>query len=138
MIKKTLTIAAVMIMMALACRGGNDNPDDFVAKMQFASTVCNLGDISAGSGDHSVRFPFVNTGNAPLVITYLHASCSCARATYPRQPIAPGDSAGIDVVFNPKNLPEGSFKRAIVLRANTQPEKHHLNIIGNIPALPEK
>lgn len=89
-----------------------------------------MGELKASSGKRNVDFRFVNSGNAPLVITYLHAACACTRADYPRTPIAPGDSGTIKVVFNPATLPAGDFRRAIVIRTNAEPSKHIINIIG--------
>lgn len=64
--------------------------DDFTPVISFEKNITDLGDIDSAGGDREFEFRFVNSGNAPLVLTYVHASCGCVRLKYPRQPIAPG------------------------------------------------
>ena len=74
----------------------------------------NFGLVDKAEGEKRFEFRFVNSGNAPLVLTYVHASCSCVRLEYPRQPIAPGDSSFIAGRLNPATIHETDFKRSIL------------------------
>ncbi len=108
------------------------NVDDFAAKISFAKTVENVGIVSRDTADIHFDFTFVNTGNAPLVLTYVHPSCSCMRLEYPRRPIAPGDSGRISTVFLPSTIHQKDFKRHILIKSNAEQPPVRLFIIGKI------
>lgn len=106
--------------------------DDFNARMDFDYTSFNIGEISRNKGELPFTFQAVNSGNAPLVLTYVHPSCGCVRLNYPRHPIAPGDTLRISGIFNPHSLNDGGFKRNILVRSNAVPPQTRLFIIGKI------
>ncbi len=45
-------------------------------------------------------FSFTNTGNAPLIISDYKVACTCTKITYPKNPIAPNQSASIHLSFD--------------------------------------
>ena len=47
-------------------------------------------------------FQFTNSGDAPLIISNAKGSCGCTVPNYPKEPIAPGATASIDVTFDSK------------------------------------
>ncbi|WP_297071613.1 DUF1573 domain-containing protein [uncultured Duncaniella sp.] len=106
--------------------------DDFSARMSFDKTVVDLGELNKADGEKPFNFQLVNSGNAPLVLTYLHASCGCMRLSYPRQPIPPGDTVNISGILNPHSLNSGDFKRNVLVRSNAEPSQARLFIIGKI------
>ncbi len=68
-------------------------------EMTFESNRWNFGDIKDGDVvDH--EFKFKNTGNAPLEIRNVTASCGCTQPSFPFMPIAPGEEGVIGVTFN--------------------------------------
>ena len=60
-----------------------------LTSLKMDKTVHDYGAICKGSS-HSADFKITNTGNNPLVIFRISVSCGCTRATYDKQPIAPG------------------------------------------------
>ena len=50
----------------------------------------------------SYSFRFTNSGDAPLIISNAKGSCGCTVPNYPKEPIAPGATASIDVTFDSK------------------------------------
>jgi hypothetical protein len=64
-------------------------------------------------------FNFQNSGKVPLIITGYDVTCSCTRATYPEEPILPGEEGQIHVTFD-TNDKIGWQYRKVVLRANTK------------------
>ena len=88
------------------------------AKISFLETTHNFGSFSEKLGSVSCVFSFVNTGDAPLIITRATASCGCTRPEFPMQPVAPGDSGQIKVTYNAVGRP-GSFEKNISVYANT-------------------
>ncbi|MDE5665295.1 MAG: DUF1573 domain-containing protein [Duncaniella sp.] len=111
---------------------GPQNVDDFNPVISFEKNNINFGLVDKSEGDKKFEFRFVNTGNAPLVLTYVHASCSCVKIEYPRHPIAPGDSSMITGRLNPSTIHETDFKRSILVRTNANPPQTRLFITGKI------
>lgn len=101
------------------------------AKISFLETTHNFGSFSEKLGSVSCVFSFVNTGDAPLIITRATASCGCTRPEFPMQPVAPGDSGQIKVTYNAVGRP-GSFEKNISVYANTDPERTTLIIKGSV------
>lgn len=99
------------------------------AKISFKETVHNFGSFSEKLGKVSCSFSFVNTGDKPLIITRVTASCGCTRPEFPLQPIAPGDSGKIKITYNAVGRP-GSFDKNIMVYANTDPERTVLVVKG--------
>lgn len=62
---------------------------------------------------------FVNTGDAPLIISDYEVSCSCTKAFFSKAPIAPKDSSSIRVTFD-SNGKIGWQYRKVKLIANTK------------------
>ncbi|MDV7396430.1 DUF1573 domain-containing protein, partial [Arthrospira platensis SPKY1] len=53
----------------------------------------------------SRTFTLTNTGEAPLILSNARGSCGCTVPQWPREPIAPGESATIKVDFNTTHKP---------------------------------
>lgn len=63
------------------------------------TAVYNFGEIIEGEkAEHT--FQLVNTGTKNFVISRAEGSCGCTVPLYPKEPIAPGDTASIQVTFN--------------------------------------
>jgi len=90
----------------------------------------DFGDIDQNSTNEKI-FKFTNTGKDPLVITNAKGSCGCTVPEYPREPIAPGESGDIKVVYSPGNQ---QFKqtKSITITANTDPETTVLKVYANV------
>ena len=74
-------------------------------------------------------FKFTNTGEAPLIISEVKASCGCTTPSWPKGVIKPGESDIIKVVYNSKGHP-GTFSKGIVVTSNTYPNQIVLKISG--------
>ncbi len=62
-------------------------------------------------------FVLTNTGKAPLIIRRVAVTCGCTTTSYPKVPIAPGDSARIDVSYNTEGRP-GNFNKNVTVYSN--------------------
>ncbi len=85
-------------------------------QMTFETTEFEFGEINQGDKvEHT--FNFKNTGTAPLLITNARASCGCTVPEWPKEPIAPGKSGKIDVVFNSRGK-SGNQNKAVTITTN--------------------
>jgi len=81
--------------------------------------VYDFGTITEGDTvEHN--FAFTNTGEFPLIINNITASCGCTTPEWPRDPIAPGQQSSIKVRFNSKGK-MGMQNKTITIFANTEP-----------------
>lgn len=76
-------------------------------------------------------FKFTNTGDQPYVISSARGSCGCTVPSYPKTPIAPGETSEIDVVFDSKGK-KGDITKTVTLIGNTDPNVTKLTIKGKI------
>lgn len=100
-------------------------------KIEFTETNHDFGSFSESIGSVTCEFKFKNTGDSPLVITRVTASCGCTRPEYPKEPIASGKTGKIKVTYNAKGRP-GRFLKNVYVYANTDPDKQILYIKGNV------
>ena len=70
-----------------------------------------------------------NAGNEPLVFVKAHVSCGCTGINYPETPIQPGDTATVDISYNPSGRP-GQFNKQVIFITNTEPKRSLLEITG--------
>ncbi len=72
-------------------------------------------------------FTFTNSGNEPLIISDAKGSCGCTVPKYPKNPVAPGETGEIEVVYKP-GTQKGNQMKTVTLVANTQPTQTVLKI----------
>ena len=110
-------------------------------KMEFETSVMDYGLIEHIS-DGKREFVLTNTGNAPLIISNAKGSCGCTVPTWPKAPIAPGESASIGVKYATNRI--GKFTKTITLTTNAAEKTKILTIKGEVkkpveaPAAPTK
>lgn len=93
-----------MLMAALICWVGVSSAyAQSKAKIEAPETEYNFGKINEADGNVEHVFRINNTGTAPLVVTRVISSCGCTIPKFSRDPIAPGKSGSIIVVYNPTN-----------------------------------
>lgn len=69
------------------------------AKIEFKTDVIDYGTIEKGA-DGVRTFEFINTGEAPLIITSVKSSCGCTVPEKPEEPILPGKTGVIKVKYD--------------------------------------
>ena len=72
-------------------------------QLKFTDTKNNFGFVKKGEVVN-IEFDFTNTGNQPAIITDAKVECSCTTIEFPKQPIAPNQSAKIIVKFDTKTV----------------------------------
>lgn len=100
------------------------------AKFEFTESVWDFGNIKSGEVvDHI--FTFKNVGTEPLIISNAKGSCGCTAPAWPKEPIAPGESGEIKVVFNSRGK-SNKQNKTVTITANTTPNQTRLRVTGNV------
>ena len=134
--KKVLSALAMLLLVAAVGYSQNDvaTPEQDAAPqagpaMSFEMETMDYGVIEQGSDPYRV-FAFTNTGTEPLIITHAKGSCGCTVPTYPKEPIAPGESSEIKVRYDTNRL--GKFTKRVTLTTNAGEDKKMLTIKGEV------
>lgn len=98
--------------------------------IKFEKDVYDFGKITEGE-KVSYDFSFTNTGGTPLIISDASATCGCTVPEVPKEPIAPGASATIKVVFSSAGK-VGLQDKVVTVTANTIPAQTQLHVIGEV------
>ncbi len=100
------------------------------AKIVFAEKVHNYGTIQKG-GDGNCEFTFTNTGDEPLILSNVRASCGCTTPSWTQKPVMPGKTGTIKVRYNTNNV--GGFTKTVTVTSNAVNDSRLvLTIKGNV------
>lgn len=90
--------------------------------LKFDRLRIDAGEIDEDAGHVIYTYRFVNTGNAPVRISRLVSTCSCAVATVSDRIVAPGKEGEISLRYDPEGHP-GRFERRVFVYtdSNVQP-----------------
>ena len=101
------------------------------ANISFEKEIHNFGEIKEDGGKVEYKFMFTNTGDAPLIITNVKASCGCTSPTWTEKPVMPGQKGYVSAVFDPRNRP-GKFNKSIFVQSNSPNARNLLRIAGEV------
>jgi len=99
-------------------------------EFSFQKELYNFGIITEGD-KVSYSYSFTNTGNTDLIINNASASCGCTVPEFPKEPVPPGKTGVIHVVFNSAGK-EGYQRKEIYVHANTIPNSKKLILTGTV------
>ena len=102
--------------------------------IQFPVIAHDFGKVKQNSENKHV-FKFTNTGKEPLLISDAKGSCGCTVPEYPKEPIAPGATGEIKVVYKPGSQ-QGNQTKTVTVTANTDPPQTLLNISADVQVDP--
>lgn len=143
--KSILMMAAVAAMIFVSCKDKaadkvqSQNVETAAAKeaqaskfpvMTFDETSFDFGTIAAGDVVKH-EFTFTNTGDAPLVITDTRTSCGCTVPSWPKESIAPGESAKMLVQFNSTGK-KNMQNKSVTIMTNTKKGTEIIRIKANV------
>jgi hypothetical protein len=100
------------------------------AEFKFLDSKHDFGDMIEGEQkEHS--FEFTNTGQTPLIISKIIATCGCTAPTWPKDPIKPGEKGKIKIVFNSTGK-IGRQNKVVTILSNASNQKERLHIMANV------
>lgn len=127
-------------LVAISCTT-NTNADEEQRRNDFASYIDDPTQISFDKMEYDfgtvkegeqVRhtYKFKNTGDKNLILINVKGSCGCTvPEDWPKDPIAPGETGEIKVVFDSQGR-VGNVKKNVRVEANTNPSLTLLTLSG--------
>jgi len=92
--------------------------------IQWLDSAKQIGKVTEGE-KVEIAYRFVNTGNQPLVIENVIATCGCTVAEKPAEPVAPGKEGTIKAIFDSHGR-TGTQQKSLTVYANTEAMIHPL------------
>ena len=93
--------------------------------------VHDFGQFNEDAGVQKAKFEFENTGDAPLFITNVRATCGCTATEYSKEPVQPGGKGYVIVAYNPAHRP-GKFNKSVTVTTNEFQPTSVLRITGDV------
>jgi hypothetical protein len=98
--------------------------------VQMIDSVYNFGKVTDGE-NVVFSYRFRNTGNKALIVSSASASCGCSVPEKPEEPIKPGETGFLKVVFNSKGR-VGPVHKEVNVVSNAYPAFPVLQLIGEV------
>jgi hypothetical protein len=99
--------------------------------MKVSGAEHDFGKFKEEAGKQQYDFIITNSGNQPLVIQNIVASCGCTTPDWTKSPIPPKGTGKITATYDPKDRP-GPFNKTLSVYTNSQPEIVVLVIKGEV------
>ena len=88
-------------------------------EISFEKELVDMGTYNQYDDDSSrCEFVFTNTGKEPLIIEKAKGSCGCTVPEWPKEPIAPGETAVMKVNYDEKRV--GPYTKSITITSNAK------------------
>ncbi|XOV90909.1 MAG: DUF1573 domain-containing protein [Bacteroidota bacterium] len=104
-------------------------------KLEFGNTTHDFGEVAEDGGPIDYSFSFKNTGNQPVKIIQVKASCGCTTPGWTKELIMPGDTGFVKAQYNPRNRP-GQFRKSLQVTSNAVGGNNTLFIEGYVKPAP--
>lgn len=98
--------------------------------VQMIDSVYNFGKVTDGE-NVVFSYRFRNTGKKPLIVSSATASCGCTVPEKPEEPIKPGETGFLKIVFNSKGR-VGEVHKEVNVVSNAYPQFPVLQLIGEV------
>jgi hypothetical protein len=97
--------------------------------IQWKDSLQNFGTIKSGDSAR-LKYTFTNIGETPLFVFNTRTTCGCTITDFSKDPVMPGKSGFVTVVYK-SNSHSGEINKAIIVVADTRKSKYsHLIIRG--------
>jgi hypothetical protein len=124
--KKLLMLLVVILVVFTA----NAQDQKKGAVIDFKEKSIDFGNISQGDKvEHT--FVFTNTGDVPLIISNVAVTCGCTAPNWPKEPIQPGKTGEMKVVFNSAGK-MGQQNSIVRVYSNASEPIEKVSLISNV------
>ena len=131
---RLITLVALAVMATGAGSCSNDPQSkarDRGQEIWFEEELHDFGEIQM-DGDGSWSFVFKNLGEEPIVINRVRSTCGCAVPEWPKEPIEPGASGEIKVIYDTGKT--GTFLKSVIVYSSAANSPVKLQIKGRVLA----
>lgn len=109
---------------------GKSNHFNDTTIVQMIDSVYNFGTVTDGE-NVVFSYRFRNAGTKPLIISSATASCGCTVPEKPEEPVKPGETGFLKVVFNSKGR-VGQVHKEVTVVSNAYPQFPVLQLVGEV------
>lgn len=106
------------------------------AEIKWISTTHDFGAFDEDTKKKTAYFRFINTGDEPVAVVGATATCGCTVPKFSDTPTEPGDTAEIEVSYDPSGRP-GRFSKQVYVRTSASPERVKLTLQGTVIGSPQ-
>src|SRR5690606_27162937 len=99
-------------------------------KIEFGETAYDFGTVKEGEIVEHV-FKFTNSGEAPVILSQVSASCGCTTPEYTKDPVLPGKEGEIKVSFDSKGQ-VGKQQKIVTISSNAENKVTTVQIKGTV------
>lgn len=142
-------IFAICILTLASCGSKNPSDDTAIGTDAVANSESAAGKIDADLPDMTFEeeifdfgkivqgekvthaFVFKNTGKKNLIVSNASGSCGCTVPEWPKEPVQPGASGKINVVFNSEGK-SGMQEKTVTIVTNCEPATRVIRIKAEI------
>ena len=133
--RTSLISIIAIITLAMGTWGCSATPEekakDHGQEIWFEEYLHDYGEIEK-DGDGTWSFVFKNLGEKPFVINRVRSTCGCAVPEWSKEPIEPGASGKITVIYNTKTT--GTFLKSVIVYSTAANSPVKLQIKGKVVA----
>ncbi|WP_140939543.1 DUF1573 domain-containing protein [Sphingobacterium lumbrici] len=108
----------------------NTEPLSGTGKVEFEADVFDFGTVKEGEVVNHI-FKFKNTGEEPVILSAVSASCGCTTPDYTKDPILPGKEGEIKVSFNSQGQ-VGTQQKIVTVSSNAINRVTTIQIKGTV------
>jgi hypothetical protein len=139
-----LTFFASVIMVGVtACGGQNGRKEagkglqDHEVQMAISEPVMHFDTLEHDfgtiiEGERVVcYFDYINHGGSDLVITSVDATCGCTTPGWSSEPLKPGESESLELIFDASGR-SGSQRKIVTVQSNASNKQVRLTIRANV------
>lgn len=91
-----------------------------------------MGVVSIDSPTDTVCFNFTNHAEQVAVILGVKTSCDCTSFKFPHDPVYPGQSSYIQVMYNGTGRKPEFFDKSVYITTNLSDDEIQINITGEL------
>ena len=115
--KTKLLLLSFIVSIQLYAQASKNIDSTRFAKIAFDAPTHDFGTLKKGD-DCRFVFKFTNIGNEPLIINSALSSCGCDVASWPKEPIQPGESGVIKYLYDSQRI--GQFHKTTTVSSNAK------------------
>jgi hypothetical protein len=108
----------------------SDRSEGPQGKIEYVETEFDFGTVSEGEVVEHV-FKYKNTGEAPVILSQVSASCGCTTPDYTKEPVLPGQEGEIKVSFNSLGQ-VGKQQKIVTIKSNAENNITTVQIRGTV------